>query len=125
MSIAPLNSTSAADSSINYPPAQAAANPNPVAPAVAPAASASTTTTSDAPKPTDKQVDHAVSKLNDFAAANASSLSFAKDDTSGKMVIKIMDTETNTLIRQIPSQEAINIAQSIDKLQGLLLKEKA
>ncbi len=125
MSIAPLNSTSAADSSIAYPPAQVAANSNPVAPVVAAAAPASTTATSDASKPTDKQVDHAVSKLNDFAAANASSLSFAKDDTSGKMVIKIMDTETNTLIRQIPSQEAIHIAQSIDKLQGLLLKEKA
>jgi len=123
MSIAPLNITAAADSGTTYTPPQAANNSNPVVPTVAPAAPPATS--NDSHQPSDKQVDHAVSKLNDFAAANAASLSFAKDDTSGKMVIKIMDTETNTLIRQIPSQEAINIAQSIDKLQGLLLKEKA
>lgn len=121
MSIAPLNISAAADAGSSYTPAQAANNANPVVPTVAPAAPSATAQT----KPSDKQVDDAVGKLNDFAAANASTLSFAKDDTSGKMVIKIMDTETKTLIRQIPSEEAINIAQSIDKLQGLLLKEKA
>ena len=41
---------------------------------------------------------------------------------TGKTIIKVVDTATDTVIRQIPSEEAIAIAKSIDKMQGLLIK---
>jgi hypothetical protein len=39
-------------------------------------------------------------------------------------IIKVVDTATDTVIRQIPSEEAIAIAKSIDKMQGLLINHK-
>ena len=81
--------------------------------------------TPEARRATESEVNDAVGKLNDFAAANAAALNFSKDQDTGKTIIKVVDTATDTVIRQIPSEEAIAIAKSIDKMQGLLIKEKA
>jgi flagellar protein FlaG len=51
-------------------------------------------------------------------------LNFSKDQDTGKTIIKVVDTATDTVIRQIPSEEAIAIAKSIDKMQGLLINHK-
>lgn len=118
MSIAPLNITAAGDSGTTYAPPQAGSKPDPVVSTVAPAA------TPEARRATESEVDHAVGKLNDFAAANASALNFSKDQDTGKTIIKVVDTATDTVIRQIPSEEAISIAKSIDKMQGLLINHK-
>jgi flagellar protein FlaG len=36
-----------------------------------------------------------------------------------------VDSETGEVIRQIPSKELLEIAHAIDKMQGMLLKQKA
>ncbi|ADJ63569.1 flagellar protein FlaG [Herbaspirillum seropedicae] len=119
MSIAPLNIASAADSGTAYALPKTAAKPDPVVSTVAPVAAP------DARRATDSEVNDAVSKLNDFAASNAAALNFSKDEDTGKTIVKVMDTATDTVIRQIPSEEAIAIAKSIDKMQGLLINHKA
>ena len=53
------------------------------------------------------------------------SLQFSVDSSSGKMVIQVMDTQTNQVLQQIPSENMLAIAQSLDKMQGLLFKQKA
>ncbi|NUU00170.1 flagellar protein FlaG [Herbaspirillum robiniae] len=117
MSIAPLNITAAGDSGTAYALPQTA-KPDPVVSTVAPAA------TPEARRATESDVNDAVGKLNDFAAANASALNFSKDQDTGKTIVKVVDTATDTVIRQIPSEEAIAIAKSIDKMQGLLINHK-
>lgn len=67
----------------------------------------------------------AVNLINKFVETSSQGIQFSLDDSSGKTVVKIVDVETNTVLRQIPSAEAISIAQSLDKLQGLLIREKA
>ncbi len=47
------------------------------------------------------------------------------DDSTGKTVIKVVDSSTNELIRQIPSEEMLEIARALDRLQGLLIRQKA
>jgi flagellar protein FlaG len=37
----------------------------------------------------------------------------------------VVDSSTDEVIRQIPSDEVIAISRSIDRLQGILLKHKA
>ncbi|MDD2914127.1 MAG: flagellar protein FlaG [Gallionella sp.] len=37
----------------------------------------------------------------------------------------MIDTQTNEVIRQLPSKEMVAIAQALDKFQGLLIKIKA
>ena len=52
-------------------------------------------------------------------------LQFSLDKDSGKTVVKVMDTDTNEVIRQIPSEEVLAISKAVDKLKGLLIKQQA
>jgi flagellar protein FlaG len=40
-------------------------------------------------------------------------------------VVKITDRATGELVRQIPMEEMLALAKSLDRLQGLLLQTKA
>lgn len=73
----------------------------------------------------DLSVEDAVKRIADFVAPTQSEISFSIDDVSGVQVVKIMDSQSNEVIRQFPSKEAIEIARALDKLQGLLIKDKA
>lgn len=70
-------------------------------------------------------VEKAVGKLNENPQFTAQGLRFSIDEESGKTVVKIVDSETQEILRQIPSADALALAHSIDKMQGLLLREKA
>lgn len=67
----------------------------------------------------------ALDEVREAVKPVAQSLHFSLDKDSGRTVIKVMDTETNEMIRQIPSEDILKIAQAIDKLQGLLIKQQA
>ena len=81
-----------------------------------------------------KSVDHgadathleeAVSAINAFLKPISNNLEFSVDEGSGKTVVKLVDTETNTVLRQYPTKEALAIARDIDKFQGLLINTEA
>ena len=81
-------------------------------------------------KNTDKQpsnlsVQDAAKRLSEFVASSNSEISFSVDEASGVQVVKVMDSKSGDVIRQFPSEEAIQLAQVLDKLQGLLVKDKA
>lgn len=46
-------------------------------------------------------------------------------DENNRTNVKVVDTQTNEVIRQLPSKEMLAIAQALDKFQGLLIKIKA
>jgi len=46
-------------------------------------------------------------------------------DEHNKTNVKVVDTQTMEVIRQMPSKEMLAIAQALDKFQGLLIKIKA
>lgn len=75
--------------------------------------------------PDKQEVKHAVAKIAEFVSPRQAELSFSIDDESGSQIVKIMDTQTKQIIRQFPSEEAVAIAHALDKLQGLLIKDKA
>lgn len=67
----------------------------------------------------------AVTKVEKFTAPLASDLQFKVDEETGVRVIKVMDRTTQEVIRQIPSEEMLAIAATLDQLQGLLVRQKA
>lgn len=84
---------------------------------------------SEAPPPSQPTPSQVVSKLEQVQQAIekvkqsikpelANSLDFRIDEGSGKTVVKILDAETNTVIRQIPSEEMMAIAEAIEYMQG-------
>jgi flagellar protein FlaG len=70
-------------------------------------------------------VREASAKINSFLQQNNSTIQFSVDAETSKRIVKVIDSATNELIRQVPSQETLDIAKALDKLQGLLLKSKA
>lgn len=72
-----------------------------------------------------QDVESAVKKANDFVQASAREIQFSVDDSTGETVVKVVDQATNQVIRQIPSKEMLEIAQALDHLQGVLVKQKA
>lgn len=51
---------------------------------------------------------------------------FSMDTDTKKTVVKVVDRQTGEMVRQIPSEETIAIARSIDRFQrSLLLNQKA
>ena len=72
-----------------------------------------------------EDVQSSVKALNDFVASiNSSSLNFSVDEDTGKTVVKVTDSATHEVIKQIPSEEILAVAQAIDKLKGLLVQQK-
>ncbi|MBB5189943.1 flagellar protein FlaG [Silvimonas terrae] len=69
----------------------------------------------------------AVGKLNEAVKnyANGNSLQFSVDPDSQTHIVKVIDSQTKDVIRQIPSEQAIAIAKAIGQFEGLLIKDKA
>ena len=51
-------------------------------------------------------------------------LQFSIDEDTGKTLIKIVDRETDEVIKQIPSEELLRISKALDTLKGLLVKQE-
>lgn len=66
-----------------------------------------------------------VAELNDHMQNLNRNILFSVDDKSGDTVIKVVDSETEELIRQIPSQEVLDVRNSVEKYRGLLFETKA
>ncbi|MBK6602832.1 MAG: flagellar protein FlaG [Betaproteobacteria bacterium] len=86
-----------------------------VKPAVDPAA---------APPPAG-EVQVAVTQANRTMAALSAALMFEVDAETHTTVVKVVDTSDNRVLRQIPSQEMLDIAQALDRLQGMLVRDQA
>lgn len=72
-----------------------------------------------------KLMDEAASSLNDLVKTFQRNLKFTVDDESGTSVISVHDAQTNELIRQIPSQDTLELIHNMDKVVGLLFKAEA
>lgn len=77
------------------------------------------------PKPSREQVQQVAQQLQRVAEPVARNLQFSVDGDTGKTVIRVVDSDTNEVIRQIPGEEILAIARAVDRLQGLLLKGEA
>jgi len=104
-------------------PVAAAVSPTPAeslpsSPEAGKAQAESTTTDSS-------QLQKAVSKLNDYVQNLQRKLSFSVSAETGRTIIKVYDAETDELIRQIPPDETIRLAESIDVTSAnLFVKER-
>jgi len=72
-----------------------------------------------------QQLERALENIRRVVEPVAHNLQFTVDDDTGRTVVKVMDSATDQVIRQIPSEEILSIAKALDKLSGLLLEQKA
>lgn len=91
----------------------------------APSAPAAAIVSSKPAEPQPDQVKKAVEEMQKFVADYATDLRFSVDKESGRMLVSVIDSRTQQVVRQIPTQDIINIARNIDRMQGLLFSGKA
>ena len=60
-----------------------------------------------------RAVEQAVQQLNQFAQNFQRSLQFSVDKASGETVVRVLDANTKEVIRQIPSEEFLAIAERL------------
>lgn len=52
-------------------------------------------------------------------------LDFSVDDSTGQVVVKVIDGDSGKLIRQIPSEELLRLSERLDDMRSLLFKAEA
>ena len=67
----------------------------------------------------------AVQKIEQVVTPAVQGLRFSIDEDTGITVVKVIDTETMLVLRQIPTVEVMEISKALGRLQGLLVQEKA
>lgn len=72
-----------------------------------------------------KSVEQAVSRLEAFTQSISRNLSFKLDDSTGRVVVKVTDAASGEVIRQIPSEEVLKLAASLEDARSLLFKAEA
>jgi len=65
-----------------------------------------------------------VTELNDYMQNFNRSLQFTVDDSSGDTVVKVIDSDTDEVVRQIPSQALLDARNAAEKYRGILLEVK-
>ena len=65
-----------------------------------------------------------VSNLNQRVQSVHRELKFSVDEDTGRTVIRVINSETEEVIRQIPPDEILAIARNFDGGEGLLLNTK-
>lgn len=66
------------------------------------------------PAPQPMTVREAVEQINSFLSANARDLRFRVDEGSGRTVITVVNPNTGEVIREIPPEEMMAAARSLD-----------
>jgi flagellar protein FlaG len=75
--------------------------------------------------PAREDVEHAAARVKEVLRGTTSRLEIEIDHDLHKAVIKIFSGESGEIIRQIPSQELLDLAKHLDEPKGLLVHERA
>lgn len=73
----------------------------------------------------DEQLQSAIADMQSFVQTVNRDLDFQVDDASGKVVVNVTDRSSGEVIRQIPSKEALRIAENLAEVRSLLFKAEA
>ncbi|ELM3615285.1 flagellar protein FlaG [Aeromonas sobria] len=69
------------------------------------------------PVPSQAEIEKQVQNLQEFGLQQGWTVNFSMEQDLGQVVIKVMDSDTRSVIRQIPSEELIAIHKRIQALR--------
>ncbi|MFI8743038.1 flagellar protein FlaG [Stutzerimonas zhaodongensis] len=84
-----------------------------------------TDTSSDTKAARVESATSAVEKFKTLVQDLQRNLDFSVDDSSGQVVVKVMDGESGKLIRQIPSEDLLRLSERLEDMRSLLFKAEA
>lgn len=73
-----------------------------------------------------KQVaEEVVTGLNELVQDLHRELQFSVDEESGETIIKVIDRETDEVVRQIPSEEVVRLRRRLQEAAGVIFQDSA
>lgn len=66
----------------------------------------------------------ALSEVNDHLKNIQRDLQFEVDEESNHTIVRVVDSETGDIVRQIPAEEFLRLAKRMEELDGLLMSER-
>jgi len=74
-------------------------------------------------RPSREAIEKALVKANELAKSLSRKLNFSYDNRIDKVVVKVMEGDTEKVIRQIPPEEMIRLSVKMDDLLGMLINQ--
>jgi flagellar protein FlaG len=71
-----------------------------------------------------EQVQQGVKEMNSQLNLANHSIRFSIDDESHDLVVKVVDTDTDKIIRQIPAEEILRLREHMKELSGMIVEEE-
>jgi flagellar protein FlaG len=71
----------------------------------------------------EQRVQRAVTRLNDYVQSFQRDLVFSVDSELGRPVVRVIDSSTHEVIRQIPNEVALRLARNLNALQDQTLSK--
>lgn len=72
-----------------------------------------------------QSLDAAVRELSGYVAQSSAELSFRVDEDSGRVVVSVVDARDGTVLRQMPTEEALRIARALADGDPALIQAQA
>jgi flagellar protein FlaG len=72
-----------------------------------------------------EEIEAAVATIQEFVQTVRRDLDFSLEESSGRVVVKVTDAGSGDVIRQIPSEEALQLAENLSEVRSLLFKAEA
>ena len=79
----------------------------------------------EAAAPTREVVAKAAQQIQSFVSSMGRNLSFSVDSTTGYHIVRVTNPETGEVVRQLPTEELLRIAQSFEQLNAALVNQRA
>ncbi|MGH8330172.1 MAG: flagellar protein FlaG [Pseudomonas fluorescens] len=67
----------------------------------------------------------AVQEIEKFVQSVKRNLEFSIDEPSGKVIVKVIASDSGEVVRQIPNEEVLRLANSLNDASSLLFSAKA
>lgn len=79
----------------------------------------------EAAQPTREVVAKAAADLQEFVSSMGRNLNFSVDETTGYNIVRVVNPDTGELIRQLPSEELLKISRDFQRLNNVLVSQRA
>lgn len=70
-------------------------------------------------------VNEAVERIRTQVQTLQRDLNFSVDDSTGQVVVQVLDGDSGKVVRQIPSEDILRLAERLDEMRSLLFEAKA
>lgn len=72
-----------------------------------------------------EELEQIVEKMQETVNVMQRNLNFSIHDTTGTTIVKVMDAGSGEVIRQMPTEDALVLAERLDEMRSLLFEARA